>query len=77
MRVTKCRKHVASKPYKYYNGIINVGDTYFRGLAVTKNNVPFEFFFTDKSIFEKHIISAKTLIQELYIYYKDRRGLIA
>lgn len=63
----------ARKSYRYYNGIIKKGQSYYRGFGV-RDSVPFEFFFTDDAIFDKRRIRMCILESE-YDDYWTRRNL--
>lgn len=73
MRILRCDKHRAKKQYKYYLGFVNPGDFYYRGFAITETGAPFEFMFTDATIYHNKKIAYKILADELRIYYTWRK----
>lgn len=71
-RIINVRHHKAKKDYKYYDGRIISGQYYYRGFAVTKANEPFEFFFTDPTIYSNKNIASKILYEEYVRYHNNR-----
>lgn len=67
-RVINVKRYRAKKHYKYYDGEIFPGTYYYRGFAINEKKVPFEFFFTDDSFWEKEKIPTNILKQEFERY---------